>query len=460
MAEKPTYEQLAEQDALLQARVYDLERENAALKAENQRPGETIAGLQQRLEEVERASHRQAAPFRIDDERRKQAPKRPGRKPGHQASWRPVPDQVDEQITVPLEKCPKCGGPVQGVAPLPPQHIIDIPPVRPHVTRLTTYTGVCPQCGEVASRHPIQVSDAGGAAGTHLGANALGLAAELKHQAGLTIRKTCRVLQWFGLSISLGGLAQALQRMGRRLKPAYDELLPAIRQSPAIYADETSWWVGKPGYWLWVFASKQHTYYRIDEGRGQQVVAAVLGERVQTVLVTDCLASYDKIEGNKQKCYAHHLRAIADGLKQRPGSLVLTGMQLMLKTAQGLQQDQPLLPTDPALQMLYRWRDNLLAPTYADPIEERVANRLRKQQEHLFTFLTQPGVDATNNQAERDLRPAVIARKVSCGNRTPAGAASWQVVSSLAATCQKQAQSFANYVASQMSLTVVAVRSP
>ena len=459
MADKPTCEQLAEQNALLQGRVLDLERENAALKADNQKLGETIAQLQQRLDEVERASHRQAAPFRIDEQRRKHDPKRPGRKPGHEASWRRKPDHVDEQITVPLEKCPQCGGPVHAVSAVE-QYIEEIPVVRVHVTQLITYRGLCPRCGEVCSRHPRQVSDAVGAAGTHLGANALGLAAELKQHLGLTMRKTCLVLKHFGLSVTAGGLAQALQRMGRRLRPAYDALLPAIRSSPAIYADETSWWRGGTACWLWVLATKLHTYYWIDEGRGQHVVRTLLGERVDNTLVSDCLASYDAILGKKQKCYAHHLRAIADGLKQRPDSLVLAGIQVMLKTAQQMRQDEPLPPSDQRMQLLYRWRDNLLGPTYADPIEERVANRLRKQKNHLFTFLTEPEVDATNNQAERDLRPAVIARKVSCGNKTERGKQAWQILSSLAATCQKRSISFSRYVTESMPLMAAVARAP
>ena len=459
MPEKPTYEQLVEENALLRGRVADLEREILALRADNQKLGETIAQLQQRLDDVQRSSHRQAAPFRIDEQRRTDAPKRPGRKPGHEASWRRKPDHVDEQITVPLDKCPQCGGPVHAITPVE-QYIEEIPEVRVHVKHLTTYRGVCPRCGEVCSRHPCQVSDAVGAAGTHLGANALGLAAELKQQLGLTMRKTCLVLKHFGLTVTAGGLAQALQRMGRRLRPAYDGLLPAIRSSPAIYADETGWWCAGKSCFLWVFASKLHTFYWIDEGRGQRVVAALLGERVMGTLVSDCLASYDAILGKKQKCYAHHLRAIAEALEQRPDSLVLVGMQAMLKTAQQLRQDQPYLPSAPAMQMLYRWRDNLLGPTYADPVEERVANRLRKQKEHLFTFLTEPNVDATNNQAERDLRPAVIARKVSCGNKTQAGKQAWQILSSLAATCHKQTRSFADYVAQSMPLVAAVPRAP
>ncbi|MFL5243578.1 MAG: transposase, partial [Gemmataceae bacterium] len=60
---------------------------------------------------------------------------------------------------------------------------------------------------------------------------------------------------------------------------------------------------------------------------------------------------------------------------------------------------------------------------------------LHKQQPFLLTCLDQPEtVEPTNNRAERALRPAVIARKISCGNRTERGKETWQVLTSLLIT--------------------------
>jgi transposase len=84
----------------------------------------------------------------------------------------------------------------------------------------------------------------------------------------------------------------------------------------------------------------------------------------------------------------------------------------------------------------------LLETPRSQPQEESVRNRLYKQRDHLFTFLDHEGVDATNNLAERQLRPAVISRKISCGNKTAKGARTWQILASIAATCAQQAQSF------------------
>ena len=88
----------------------------------------------------------------------------------------------------------------------------------------------------------------------------------------------------------------------------------------------------------------------------------------------------------------------------------------------------------------------LLASPRPTNLEEKVRRRLEKQQDHLFSFLDVKEVEATNNLAERQLRPAVIARKVSCGNKTPQGAHTWEILASLAATCSQNAQSFAQLV--------------
>lgn len=87
-----------------------------------------------------------------------------------------------------------------------------------------------------------------------------------------------------------------------------------------------------------------------------------------------------------------------------------------------------------------------LLSTPRQGLEEKVRRRLHKQRDHLLTFLDHPEVDATNNLAERQLRPAVIARKLSCGNKTARGARTWEVLASLAATCAQRRESFAKLV--------------
>ena len=198
------------------------------------------------------------------------------------------------------------------------QFIEEIPPVRPHVTHLVTYRGVCAACGEVHSSHPLQTSMATGAAKAQLGPRAHALAAALNKQFGLTMRKTCRVLQLFaGLTLSPGGLAQAVQRTAAKVLPAFDSLVTEVRAAAAVFADETSWYVGAPGYWLWTFTTADATVYHVDQSRGRQVVLDMLGEDFAGILVSDCLASYENLPYRMHKCIGHHQKAIAEA-RDRP----------------------------------------------------------------------------------------------------------------------------------------------
>ena len=125
-----------------------------------------IAELEQQLAEWKRAAKRQATPFAR--KRRKEKPKRPGRKAGQGAFTsraRPTPDQVTETKEQALDACPTCGGPVTDVKDHE-QFVVDIPEVQPIVTRYVTHSGQCARCGgRVRSHHPEQISDATGSAG-------------------------------------------------------------------------------------------------------------------------------------------------------------------------------------------------------------------------------------------------------------------------------------------------------
>lgn len=447
-------------------RIGELHRECDRWRADNEQLRQQVqqlqqqrAALEEQLAEAQRAVHRQAAPFRVAEERRCPHPRRPGRAAGHAGSCRARPAHIDQQIEVPLEHCPHCGGSAFADCQPVEQFIEDIPPVRPLVTRLVTYRATCAGCGqEVASTHPLQVSTAVGAAGVHLGPRALALAADLNKAKGLTTRKTCAVLRdHFGLVLTAGGLVQALHRVAGKLQPQYQSLITQLRGAPAVYADETRGWVGGPGWWLWVFTRGDTTVYHVVAARNRAQVHAVLGEDFGGVLVSDCLSIYDDATARQHKCYSHHHRAISEASQVHPqhGAGYLQSVRALLQTAQAVKsltaggETEALVPLRGGLE---RRAEALLGTPRGEPSEERVRQRLNKQRDHLFTFLGEAEVEATNNLAERQLRPAVIARKLSCGNKTARGAGTWQVLSSVAATCVQRAESFVARVAQAVRL--------
>jgi hypothetical protein len=315
-------------------RIIALSLENLRFKQQLDTAQAALRQLEERLEQLQQEAHRQAAPFRRAQEARNPRPGRPGRKAGHPASFRPKPDHVDEQIHVPLEGCPHCGGGVCDKQSLT-QYIEEIPVVRPQVTQLT-----------------------------------------------------------------------------------YDVVI---------------------------------------QSRAAAVALGVLGQDFAGVLVSDCLAIYDDLNPRQQKCYSHHLKAVSEALKTlgAGGSDYLLQVQALLRTAILLKALQGPAPDERfavCVHTLQGRAEALLAQPRAPPIEEKVRRRLWKQRDHLFTFLEQPDVPATNNLAERQLRPAVIARKISCGNKTGKGALAWAVLASVASTCRQTGRSFIESISRHVML--------
>jgi transposase len=447
----------------------ELRQENQALRERVRALEEVCRQLQERVGEAERAGKRQAAPFRRREAGKvpEAEKKRPGRKPGHQGHHRAVPAVVDESVEVPLDGCPGCGGAVDQVERVE-QLIEDIPPTRPRVTRLVTYVGHCPGCGEVRSRHPIQVSYATGAARVHLGARALALAAALNKGHGLTMRATCRVLaELAGLRLTPGGLAQALGRVAGRLEPAYDHLIAEVRDAAAVFADETSWYVGGPKHWLWTFTTDTATAYRVEPSRCREVVTDTLGPDFAGVLVSDCLSIYDDLPYRRHKCIAHHLRAIAEARERADTAdpTYLKNWALFFESVIGHWRARSRMTAEafePLRVALESWRDRLLAEEPAQPGDAAIRHRLEKQKDHLLTCLRDPAAEPTNNRAERALRPAVIARKLSCGNKTEAGARAFEILASLVTTCRQRSEDAITYLAAclPLSATVAPIPAP
>jgi len=441
-------EELARQKPLLLVEMI-LEQRHAI---EQQR--QAIAALERRVSELEEALRQSsggppgAAPFRIEPHKRKEAPKAPGRGEGHRGEFRMAPEQVDETIEVPLKQCPNCGSAMEKTIRLE-QTIIELPPVRPLVVRLITHRGRCGHCGQVVqSGHPLQVSRAIGAASTQLGARALASAGLLRHGVGLTLRSCCTVLEkLFALRVSPGGLSQGLDRLARRMELSYEQLAEQLHQSPVVHTDETSWWLQNERSMLWVFATPERTLYRVVEHRDRVTFHQTIRPDYGGVLVSDCLAVYDDATELQQKCYAHHLKAIAAAQSARASpSDWLVRVEALLKSAIALGKERAALDE-------LEWSKRLKAlrlgarvvleeTTRACPQEEAVRARLWKQRDHLFVFLDHSGVDPTNNLAERQLRPAVIRRKLSCGNKSRRGARTFEILTSLTATCRQRGEDF------------------
>jgi transposase len=217
---------------------------------------------------------------------------------------------------VPLpDDCPCCGGELE-LERVADQYQEDIVvPVRAHVRRFRVGVGRCRRCGRrVRGRHPLQTSDALGAAGAQVGPHAVGLAAQLNKELGLPVAKVARVLgELCGVQVTAGGLYLALGRLAVAAAPTYAALIEGVRGSRAVAADETGWRVAGIRQWLWVFVGDGVTVYLIADGRGYEQAKIVLGAEFSGVLERDGWAPYRRFENaDHQTCIAHLLRRASE----------------------------------------------------------------------------------------------------------------------------------------------------
>jgi len=419
------------------------------LRKENERLREEVARLKELLEQSRRSGKRQAAPFSKGEPKRK--PRRPGRKPGAdygRRGHRKPPDHVDETIEVPLpSNCPECGGSLEPKR-VADQYQADIPPVRPRVTHFKVAIGSCCRCKKrVQGRHPKQTSDALGAAASQVGPNALALATDIRNR-GVPMRNVTSLLDvGFSLSLTAGGLCQALQRMARRTRPTYDLLVEHVSQAPIVSPDETGWRVGGLSRWLWVFVTEDVAVYSIAAGRGFEQAAAILGEDYAGTLECDGWSAYTCFENaRRQSCLNHLTRRTHELLEtaKRGAARVGNAVMRILKGALKLRDRRDAKELSAHGVAVLRGRlekklERLLEWNPTDEDNRKLLKHLRREHEAgaIFLFLEDPAVQATNWRAEQAIRPAVVMRKICGGNRSERGAFTHETLTTVLVSTRK-----------------------
>ncbi len=397
---------------------------------------------------LQRSGKRQAAPFSRGLP--KANPKKPGRKSGDDygpKAHRAVPTRSpDRELTAPLpQACPHCGGEVEATGECT-QFIEDIS-ITTVITEVTVAKGRCRCCQRaIQGRHPEQVSDALGAASSHLGPVVQGLIAILAKECGLSHGKVARILAQLGISITTGGVSGVLARLAAKADPTYEALKAAVNASPTVVPDETGWKIGGWPGWLWVFATSLVTVYLVDDARSFDAAAKVLDPDYGGAITRDGWAPYRKyVNAIHQSCVAHLLRR-ATGLieaKVRGYSTVPTILKDILIDALLLRERRDrreIAPADLEIEVaaLDARVKALLARRGHTEENRRLLKHLRNEAPALLTFLRHQGVDATNWRAEQGIRPGVVNRKVWGGSRTDNGARTHERLISVLRTTAQQ----------------------
>ena len=445
--------ELQQQVRELSVLVAELREENGRLRAEN-------AELKRRLEAQERASKRQAAPF--SKGAKKTDPKRPGRKPGQgRFSRRALPreEEITHRVEVPLpaEGCPFCGGSQLVDKRVEMAYCTDLPePPKPQVTAYRIEVCTCGDCGRsVRAPHPEVAPSQRGATAHRLGAGVFARAHALHYGFGVPMRKVPAILKELcGISITQSAIQQdALRRRRAEVGAAYKQLRESVKHAARVFTDDTGWRINGESAYLMGFDTDAAAVYQIRRRHRNEEVRELIPSDYPGIMHTDRAPTYDAAPLElvaQQKCGYHILRSIDQVLADKTGPARAFGEHL-----KGLLQEAIALwhayhegcATNfaaEAQRIQQAVTEHLKPRALSDPDNQRLLEQLSWHHAggNLLRFLDQPDVaEPTNNRAERRLRPAVIARKVSHCSQNDAGADTYAAFKSVLETAHKSAQS-------------------
>lgn len=353
--------------------------------------------------------------------------KKKGGKPGHDGSSRPQPDRIDTSVTHEAPACPDCGGTLRRTGRTRTRIIEDLPAASgSEVTEHTIHRDWCPCCQKQVEP---KVPDALPAC--TLGNRTVALSAWLHYGLGTTTSQIVSVFNHhLRMKISDGGLSQIWHRLADVLRPWADAIGERCLAAGVLHADETGWRTNGELWWLWCFTTPDDTCYRLHEKRGHEALDEFFKVQFDGILVSDFWKAYDRIATRHQKCWPHLLRDLTavEETRDDDGDWPDFAGKLRRIYADAIRLDLARDEIDP--EAFSRRRDKLhgrmgaLAhDDWTNPHARRLAKRLDKYGEPLLTFVDHADVPSSNNHAEREVRPAVLMRKVSYGSQSLRGAA-------------------------------------
>jgi transposase len=360
-----------------------------------------------------------------------------GARPGHKGVGRSSHDDetTDRTVDVPPESetCPDCGAVLEkkGWAE---RSVIDTPRKKPEKITFRLPKQYCPHCRRSVTPQPPGVLPK-----SLYGNQLIADAVEMHYLHGVPMG---RISEYLG--IGAGSLMKLFRRCAHLFEGISDRLIEEYRQAPVKHADETPWRTdGKNGY-VWLFATPELSIFQFGKNRSSKVPQAVFGtDPLPGVLVVDRYAAYNRVPCRIQYCYAHLLREVQDLEKDFPGEVEVSSFVAVAAPQLALAMNlrgQPI-PDDEFYRRAAVLREEIKA-AMAQPAKHlgirRIQDIFRENEHRLYLWADDRAVPADNNLAERDLRPSVIARKVSFGSVTDAGAWVRSTLTTVAVSTKKR----------------------
>jgi transposase len=360
---------------------------------------------------------------------------KPGQKIGHKGITRPQATP-DRQVEVTADRCPDCGTELGDPIRIESKIIEELPEPQPIVVteyRIAHYA--CPCCHrEVEAVDPDCPSEG------RFGNNTIAQTTLLKYEDRLPHRKIQGTMRRvFGLELSPATIFDLTRRAADAVRSEYDSILNRIRNAPVLYVDETSIDVQGKLHWIWTFATPSETSFVIRKSRGTKVLLEVLSERFNGIVVCDGWKSYPKFTKQLQRCWAHLLRESKDLAKKIEEAVPLHSAlkQLYEELNSKLESNPPpevrgdLLKA--AQATLRRW----IQKEYISEELRKLIGKIANGFDYWFTFIVNPGVEPTNNRAERALREQVVLRKIVGTLRNEKGTSIHESIMTVLATWEQ-----------------------
>ena len=416
---------------------FHLKNENAVLKEEIQR-------LKQKLNFREKTSVLPQSPHtpssRMDVKENaieENQQKSGGAKLGHKGFGRSSCTHEDADEVIEVERqmaCKDCNCKLNE-KDVRERTLIESVPIVAKKVLYRLHRGVCPKCFKV---YPAPIP----ALPKNLYGNSLiAQAAVLHFVHGVPIGK---VLNIFGENVTFGGLIECFHKLSRLAEPLRDILIQEFRQSSVKHADETGWRNDGRSGWAWLFATSNLSIFEFKDTRSARVPRNIFGaELLPGVLVVDRYGAYNKMPVALQYCYAHLLREVeklADEFKNNEDiqdfcSRLATLLSEAMKLRKLKITDEEYLGKAKEIESKIK---SMMNESHRHLGIGNIQQIFLDKRERLYHWAKSREIPAENNYAERELRPLVVARKVSFGSQSDAGAQMRSSIMTLLFTVKKR----------------------
>lgn len=389
--------------------------------------------------------------------------KKPGAVIGHTGHGRQLLplEQVDEIIPCyPQATCAKCHAAVKTLSTYSRKQVCDLPKGKLHVKEYQLHHGRCTACKKRCSSELPE-----GVPKSLLGHFALARISLITGKYHLSKRLTAQLLQdLFGLKLSIGTVSNAEAKVTEALAQSMEEIKKEVQAADRLHADETSFFNQHKLNWLWVATCETATLFKLFLKRDAESAKKLIGESYQGVVCTDRYSSYHWLKDEQhQYCWAHIIRDFRKiSERENPkeafiGGVLLSQAESIIGYWNKLNENR-----DEKFNIMYRVFLKEYPGRLQTTLQKGIAltgtktakfcHYFLKHWDCLWHFLVKPNVDATNNSAERALRPAVIWRKICYSVQSARGVLFVERIFSVVETCRQRNVSALNFLENVLSV--------